>query len=111
MSAPTVSNELLQAVLTASEDQQRAALKVLRGEAAVSAESPAKERFMTLKEIGQTLGFHSSTLWRWNVPGHDLGGRRRFLLSEVRAYLKTPEFQQRVNELKQQRKINRSLEV
>lgn len=99
-----VSNELLQAILTANDQQRRAALRILRGER-IEAERPrATERFKTLKEIGDALGFHSTTLWRWGVPGHEFGGRRRFLLSEINEYLESEEFQQRVKALRQQRR-------
>ena len=38
------------------------------------------------------------------VPGHQLGGRRRFKMSEVTAYLESDEMQKRVEELKEMRR-------
>ena len=62
------------------------------------------ERYMTLKAVGNALGISSCTLWRWGVPGHDLGGRRRFRISEVQAYLESKAMKTRAAELKQDRK-------
>ena len=42
--------------------------------------------------------------WRWGVPGHELGGRRRFRLSEVVAYLESDAFKRRAVELKEERR-------
>jgi predicted DNA-binding transcriptional regulator AlpA len=65
---------------------------------------PPHEPYLTLREVGQRLGISSATLWRWQVPGHSLGGRRRFRLSEVEAYLKTEAFERRAAALRADRK-------
>jgi len=44
------------------------------------------------------------SLWRWRVPGHALGGRRRFRVSEVTAYLDSTEFRAVAEELKSKRR-------
>jgi hypothetical protein len=46
----------------------------------------------------------TATLWRWQIPGHDLCGRPRYKLSEVEAYLKSDEFKRRVAALRAIRK-------
>ncbi len=98
--------ELMQAALTAPDERKTAALRVLRGEKEPAAEAAlmAPERFVTLKECGRLLGVSACSLWRWNVPGHDLGGRRRFRVSEVVEYLESAAFKRRAEELKLSRK-------
>lgn len=72
----------------APEERQAAAYRVLRlGQSESVAPDPGAGKFLTLKEAAKTLGFHPVTLYRWRVPGHRIGGRRRFLLSEVREFL------------------------
>ena len=51
------------------------------------------------------LGFSAATLTRWRIPGHSLGGRRRFKVSEVEAYFKTEAFQRRVAALRAERRL------
>ncbi len=99
--------ELLTALATASDSRKDAALRVLRGEAVVvdPVETGATaEPYLTLREIGRRLGVSPCSLWRWQVPGHELGGRRRFRLSEVQAYLESDEFRERADELRAERK-------
>ncbi len=97
--------ELMQAALVAPEDRRAEALRVLRGEAGQKAEpDPGPEPYLTLREIGRRLGVSPCSLWRWQVPGHELGGRRRFRLSEVQAYLESDEFRERADELRAERK-------
>jgi len=50
------------------------------------------------------LGVSAISLWRWKVPGHELGGRRRFRVSEVLAYLESPEFKAIAEALKTERR-------
>ena len=95
----------MQAALVAPEQRRAEALRVLRGETARDAEAaPGPEPYLTLREIGRRLGVSPCSLWRWQVPGHELGGRRRFRLSEVQAYLESDEFKQRADELRAERK-------
>ena len=105
----TTMEELMQAVLSAPEERKLAALGVLRGEMpSVDAEAQRRysgqaEPFLTLKECARRLGVCACSLWRWQVPGHELGGRRKFRMSEVEAYLASDAFKARAEELKEQR--------
>lgn len=97
--------ELLQAALVAPEDRRTEALRVLRGNAAQKAEvNLGPEPYLTLREIGRRIQISPCSLWRWGVPGHELGGRRRFRMSEVTEYLESDAFRRRAEELKQERK-------
>lgn len=101
----TLTEELIQAALAAPDERKRQALDLLRG---VRFELElAIEPYLTLKQVATKLNLHPSTLWRWGVPKHDLGGRPRFLLSEVRAYLDTDDFKRRAVDLRADRKDRR----
>jgi excisionase family DNA binding protein len=103
----TALEELMHAALVAAPNRRDDALAVLRGQLAAidpAKTVPPREPYLTLREVGQRLGISSATLWRWRVPGHSLGGRRRFRLSEVEAYLKTEAFQRRAAALRADRK-------
>ena len=100
-----ITNQLLQALLTATDERKQAALRVLCGEQANA--EPEPERYLTLKQVASKLNFHPSTLWRWRVPKRNLGGRPRFLLSEVRAYVDSPEFQKKAKQLRLEREDQR----
>ena len=69
----------------------------------MSCAAPQPEPYLTLREIGQKLNLSPCSLWRWKVPGHELGGRRRFRMSEVQAYLESPGLNKRLAELKLER--------
>ncbi len=105
-----LTGELLAAVVAAPDARKREALKVLRGELPpADAEtlrrcSGQAEPYLTLREVGRRLGVSPCSLWRWGVPGHELGGRRRFRMSEVEAYLAGEEFKQRASNLKEDRR-------
>lgn len=49
------------------------------------------ERLLTARELAAVLGFSSSTIQDWaeagSMPGFKIGGRLRFRLSEVEAWL------------------------
>ena len=104
----TTMEELMQSALIAPEERKAAAIRVLRGEIPlVDAETLRRcageaERFLTLKECARRLGVSACSLWRWGVPGHELGGRRKFRMSEVEAYLESEEFRRRAAELREQ---------
>lgn len=101
----TAMEELMQAALAAPEGRKAEALRVLRGEAGAGAESdPGPEPYLTLREVGRRVGVSACSLWRWGVPGHELGGRRRFRLSEVAEYLESAAFKQRAEALKEERR-------
>ncbi len=102
--------DIVQATLSAPPERKKEALRVLRGEvpAADAAPSlPPPEPYLTLKEVAKRLGLNPSTLWRWEVPGHDLGGRRRFRLHEVAAYLESDQFKRRVSALRATRRATK----
>ena len=103
-------SELLGAVVAkaavAPPERLAAALKVLQGES-LTPPPPTPERFRTLKECADQLGVSACSLWRWQVPGHKLGGRRKSRMSEVEAYLQSPEFQRRAEELREEEKERR----
>ena len=51
------------------------------------------DRLLTARELGELLGFSSSTVQDWaergDVPAFKVGGRLRFRVSEVEAWLET----------------------
>ena len=105
----SATEELLHAALIAPENRKAEALRILRGEAMPNAETyRGPEPYLTLREIGRRLGISPCSLWRWEVPGHDLGGRRRFRLQEVVAYLESDDFKRRAEELRRNRKVARA---
>jgi hypothetical protein len=94
----TLTEELITAAVTATDEKKAAALRVLRGESEVAGLRPeigVPEVFVTLKECGRRLGLSACSLWRWGVPGHELGGRRKFRMTEVEAYLQSKEFKRK----------------
>lgn len=99
--ADHLSAEFLITALAASDEQIAAALRVLQGKD--TGEHVTTEPYLTLKEVGRKLNLHPSTLWRWDVPGHSLGGRKRFRLSDILAYLESSKFRTRVNKLRADR--------
>lgn len=99
--------ELMHAALAAPPQQREAALSVLRGQArgGDSTEWPSvAEPYLTLRETARRLGLSAATLGRWRIPGHGLGGRWRYRLSEVEAYLRSRTFQRRAAALRAERK-------
>ena len=106
-----VTSDLLAAVLAATPDRKAAALRVLRGDDSVGGgekRNALPERFVTQRELVKMLGVSAISLWRWKVPGHELGGRRRFRMSEVEAYLAGDDFKRRAADLKDMRQEQRS---
>lgn len=100
-----LNGELLTVLATASEERKAEALRVLRGEVVPGAESDSgPEPYLTLREVGRRLSISACSLWRWGVPGHELGGRRRFRISEVQEYLESDAFKRRAEALKQERR-------
>lgn len=105
--------DLLAAVVAATPERKAEALRFLRGEVpAMDAEmlrrcSGQAEPFLTLREIGRRLAVSPCSLWRWGVPGHELGGRRRFRMSEVEAYLASDDFKRRAAELREEDRARR----
>jgi excisionase family DNA binding protein len=91
--------DLVQAAMAAPAGRREEALKVLRGEQAAPVR-PQPEPYLTLRETAKRLGISTGTLWRWRIPGHELGGRPRFRLSEIETYLQSEEFKRRVMALR-----------
>lgn len=100
-----ISTELLQAMMAATDEQRTAALRVLRGEQ--TEPIPTVEPYLTLKQVAAQLNLHPSTLWRWDVPKHSLGGRPRFLLSEIQTYLQSDAFKRKAADLQIHRRDRR----
>lgn len=106
-----VTSDLLAAVLAATPSRTAMALRVLRGDDNVESgvkKNTLPERFVTQRELVKMLGISAISLWRWKIPGHELGGRRRFRVSEVMAYLESPQFKALAAELKEKRREMRS---
>ena len=95
---------LLQSDETIAPDQIETILGILDGQELQSVPRDEPEPYMTLKQIGEKLNLSACTQWRWQVPGHNLGGRKRFRLGEVEAYLHSDEFKKKAEELKQERR-------
>jgi hypothetical protein len=106
------TNDILAALVTATSERKAAALRALRGEFEFVEKDPEAlrrcsgqaEAYLTLRELGRRLGISPCSLWRYGVPGHELGGRRRFRMSEVEAYLASKEFKQKAEDLKEERR-------
>ena len=105
----TLTEELMQAALSAPDDLKARALRVLRGMAQAAPVDKDTERFLTLKECARRLGVTSCSLWRWQVPGHELGGRPKFRLSENEASLTSEKFRRRAAELREQDRARRGV--
>ena len=103
----TLTEEIMQAAFAAPDERKVEALRVLRGERPAAAEERDTEKFLTLKECARRLGLSACSLWRWQVPGHELGGRPKFRLSEIEAYLASDEFRRRAVELREQDRARR----
>jgi len=105
-----LTGDLLAAVVAASPDRKELALRVLRGEAVIES-VPGRletEPFLTLKECARRLGVSACSLWKWKVPGHELGGRPKFRMSEIETYLASDEFKKRAAELREQDRERRA---
>jgi hypothetical protein len=99
----SLTNEILQALVTADDDRKAAALRILRGDAP-EPPAPRPEPLLTLKDLSRELNLHPATVWRWRVPCRRLGSRPRYRMSEVEAYIGSPEFQERIRECKAERR-------
>ena len=101
--------EFLQAVLQATPERKAAAIRVLVGVDEALNPIPEKsppEPYLSLRGLADAMGVSGCTLWRWKVPGHDLGGRKRYKRSEVEAYLRSEAFARRCASLRAERKQN-----
>ncbi len=99
-----LSAEFLAAAMAAKPEHLKEALAVLKGVTRPAPVPPApmtvREPFVTLEALAEATGIGRITLWRYSVPGHTHAGRTRYRVSEVLAYLETPEFQATVQTLK-----------
>ena len=107
----TLTEELITAAVTATDEKKAAALRILRGEGRLADESQRPmagqaEPFLTLREVGRRLGLSACSLWRWGVPGHELGGRRKFRMTEVEAYLQSKEFKRKAAGLRKAKALS-----
>lgn len=54
-----------------------------------------QERYLTAKEVGKILSINPSTVCRWRSRGYlvpcEIGGQRRYKLSDVNALLDNPQ--------------------
>jgi hypothetical protein len=99
-------DEILRAILSAPPERRRDAIKVLRGEAnVVEPHNVPSEQYLSLRALAVVMNVSPCTLWRWRVPGHGFGGRPRYRLSEVRAYLEGDDFKRRLATLRAERKL------
>lgn len=99
--------ELLAAAMGAPPSLRRQAIGVLRGNTnAVEPGGVRKppEPYLSLRAISRMTGISTTTLWRYEIPGHDLGGRPRYKLSEVESYLQSEEFKRRAAALRAERR-------
>ena len=98
-----LTGELLAAIMAAPADRKEAALKTLRGEIPASFPTPKNEPYVTLKVCAKAVGCSPTSLWRWGAPGNSLGGRRKFRISEVAAFLESPELRTQARRLRKER--------
>ena len=95
---------LLQSDDTITPRQIEQVMRVLSAESLGTENAVKIEPFTTLREVAKALNVSTVSLWRWQIPGHELGGQRRFRLSEVVAYLESEQFKRWVKELREDRK-------
>ena len=95
---------LIQAAMEAPSEQREQALRLLQGNL------PKPEPYLTLRELSRKIGFGVTTLRRWNIPRHDLGGTQRYRLGEEEAYLRSDEFTRRQAALRAERRNARHTE-
>lgn len=92
--------DLIAAAMSAPPERREEALRLLRGQV------PKPEPYFTLSELARRLGVCRATLRRWRVPGHRLGASPRYRLTEVEAYLRSPELKRRQAALRAERRAD-----
>ncbi len=102
-----IETEIMTATLKAPIERKRAALAALQG-ISPQAEPIPHEPFVTLRHASKQIGCSTTTLWRLEAPGHDIGGRRRFKVSEVAAYLESTLCKARAEQLRAARKTSKT---
>ena len=93
--------EIIQAAMSAPSERREQALRLLQGKL------PKPEPYLTLRELSRKTGFGVTTLRRWRIPGHDLGGVIRYQLSDVDKYLKSQGFRRHKAALRADRRKSR----
>ncbi len=90
-----ISSEFLAAAMAATPARLTEALAILKGDnrPEQAAKPVAHEPFVTLEALSKITNIGRITLWRYNVPGHKHAGRMRYRVSEVLAFLESPQFQ------------------
>lgn len=96
--AMTAIEDIITAAMSASPERREAALRILHGQLA------KPEPYLTLRGLSRGIGFGVTTLRRWKVPGHQIGGAKRYRLSEVQEYLASEGFKRRLAALRAERK-------
>ena len=91
----SLSSDFLAAAMAATPARLTEALAVLKGDnrPEQAAKPVVHEKFVTLDALATVTGIGRITLWRYNVPGHKHAGRMRYRVSEVLAFLESPQFQ------------------
>jgi hypothetical protein len=100
-SASISVEDFLGTFLSATTERREEAMRVLRGEPVANNFAP--EPYLSCQDLAQHLGVSPCTIWRWQIPFHDLGGHRRYRLSEAEAYLASEEFRRRAAGLRAER--------
>lgn len=106
------AEELFQALANATGEKRSDALRVLRGEAQLGQEKEVTgervEPLLTQRETAAKLNVHPTTLYRWQVPSLELGGRPRYRMSSVLAYIESSQFKKRMEVLRTERKTRKA---
>lgn len=104
-------DNLFRAAAHAPPERLHGALQVLEGRAVAVEPGTVPcptEAYLSRAALAQVLGVSPWTIWRWRPPSHDMGGRPKFLLSEVHRYLASDEFKCRMAGLRAERGNRRS---
>jgi hypothetical protein len=92
----TTSSNTLEGCLarfaTAPVTRQQSAISAFRAALEGRQANQPDEPFLSLKDLGKSLGYHPSHLWRLGINAADegLGGRPKFRRSKALEYLKSP---------------------
>lgn len=97
------NDDIIRALFIADNAVKPHALAVLQGK---DTRTATVEPYLTLRRLAKELGISACSIWRWKCPSRNLGGRPRYRISEVEAYLASAEFKSRTDELRAARKAN-----
>ncbi len=98
---------IVEAAMGSTSDRIEDAIRLLNGgrDAVSGPESKATdEAYLSLRQLSVEIGISPSTLWRYQIPGHEMGGHPRYKRSEVEAYLKSEAFKRRAASLRADRR-------